>query len=117
MSSSTDLEPDFRAMFESSSGLYLVLTPDFRIAAVSDAYLLATMTSRDNILGRGIFDVFPDNPDDASATGVLNLSASLNRVLANRAPDTMTVQNYDIRRPESQGGGFEERYWSPVNSP
>src|SRR5207245_9514573 len=27
------------------------------------------------------------------------------------------VQKYDIRRPESEGGGFEERYWSPVNSP
>jgi len=29
----------------------------------------------------------------------------------------MTVQKYDIRRPDSEGGGFEERYWSPVNSP
>ncbi|MGH7569640.1 MAG: sensor histidine kinase [Gemmatimonadales bacterium] len=34
-----------------------------------------------------------------------------------RAPDAMTVQKYDIRRPASEGGGFEERYWSPVNSP
>jgi len=24
---------------------------------------------------------------------------------------------YDIRKPESEGGGFEVRYWSPVNSP
>jgi len=31
--------------------------------------------------------------------------------------DSMGVQKYDIRRPESDGGGFEERYWSPVNSP
>ena len=29
----------------------------------------------------------------------------------------MAVQKYDICRPESEGGGFEERYWSPVNSP
>jgi len=29
----------------------------------------------------------------------------------------MAVQKYDIRRPESEGGGFEERHWSPVNSP
>jgi PAS domain S-box-containing protein len=29
----------------------------------------------------------------------------------------MAVQKYDIRRPESEGGGFEERYWSPINSP
>jgi PAS domain S-box-containing protein len=29
----------------------------------------------------------------------------------------MAIQKYDIRRPESEGGGFEERHWSPVNSP
>jgi PAS domain S-box-containing protein len=29
----------------------------------------------------------------------------------------MAVQKYDIRKPESKGGAFEERYWSPVNAP
>lgn len=29
----------------------------------------------------------------------------------------MAVQKYDIKRPDSEGGGFEERYWSPVNVP
>lgn len=109
--------PDFQTLFESVPGLYLVLALDFSIIAVSDAYLRATKTRRDDILGRGLFEVFPDNPDDASATGVSNLRASLNRVLASRAPDSMAVQKYDIRRPESEGGGFEERFWSPVNSP
>jgi PAS domain S-box-containing protein len=46
-----------------------------------------------------------------------NLKASLDRVLRNRAADTMALQKYDIRRPEPEGGGFEERYWSPFNSP
>lgn len=109
--------PDFRALFESVPGLYLVLTPDLRIVAVSDAYLRATMTEREAILGQHLFVVFPDNPDDAAATGVRNLRASLARVLATRAPDAMAVQKYDIRRPREEGGGFEERYWSPVNSP
>ncbi len=109
--------PDFKVLFESVPGLYLVLDPDFTIIAVSEAYLRATKTRREEILGRGLFEVFPDNPDDASATGVSNLRASLNRVLANRVPDSMAVQKYDIRRPESEGGGFEERFWSPVNSP
>jgi signal transduction histidine kinase/CheY-like chemotaxis protein len=109
--------PDFRTLFESAPGLYLVLDPDFRIVAVSDAYLSATMTTREAILGRGIFDVFPDNPDDPQATGVRNLRESLHRVLATGRPDAMAVQKYDIRRPESEGGRFEERYWSPVNSP
>lgn len=110
-------QPDFQALFESAPGLYLVLTPDLTILAVSDAYLRATMTKRGEILGRHLFDVFPDNPDDPTATGVSNLRASLNRVVQNRSSDAMAVQKYDIRRPESGGGGFEERHWSPVNSP
>jgi signal transduction histidine kinase len=108
---------NFRLLFESAPGLYLVLKPDFTIVAVSNAYLKATMTMRKDILGRGLFEVFPDNPDDPAADGVRKLRASLERVLASRAPDTMAVQKYDIRRPEEEGGGFEERYWSPLNTP
>ena len=95
--------PDFRALFESAPGLYLVLDPDLNIVAVSNAYLAATMTKRDEILGRGVFDVFPDNPDDPQVTGERNLRGSLNRVRYELVPDTMAVQKYDIRRPESEG--------------
>ena len=35
---------DFRALFKSAPNLYLVLDPDLRIVAVSDAYPHATMT-------------------------------------------------------------------------
>jgi PAS domain S-box-containing protein len=109
--------PDFRTLFESAPGHFLVLDPDLTIVAVTDGYLAATMTSRDDILGRGLFDVFPDNPDDPGATGEAHLRASLDRVRSSLVPDTMAVQKYDIRRPEADGGGFEERFWSPVNTP
>jgi two-component system cell cycle sensor histidine kinase/response regulator CckA len=109
--------PEYRQLFEAIPGLYLVLTPDFRIVAVTDGYLQATKTSRSSILGRGVFDVFPDNPDDPTATGERNLRKSLERVLANRVADAMPVQRYDIRRPIEEGGGFEKRYWNPTNSP
>jgi two-component system, cell cycle sensor histidine kinase and response regulator CckA len=104
--------PDFRLLFESAPGLYLVLTPSLEIVAVSDAYLRATMTTRAEILGRQLFDVFPDNPADPAPTGVRNLGASLERVLKSCKPDAMAVQKYDIQRPASEGRQFEERYWS-----
>lgn len=110
-------EPNFRKFFESAPGLYLVLTPDLTIAVASDAYLQATMTRREEIVGRAIFDVFPDNPNDPAATGTRNLRASLERVRQKCVPDVMAVQKYDIRRPTSEGAEFEERYWSPTNSP
>ena len=109
--------PDFRALFEAAPGMFLVLLPDLTIVAVTDAYAAATMTRREVILGHGLFEVFPDNPDDPAATGVGNLRASLDRVRSELVADTMAVQKYDIRRPEAEGGGFEERYWSPVNTP
>ena len=108
---------DFRALFESVPGLYLALDPDLRIVAVSDAYAAATMTNREEILGRGVFDVFPDNPHEPASDGVRNLRASLRRVGTGRVQDVMPIQRYPVRRPESEGGGFEERFWSPVNSP
>ena len=117
MSSPALPAPDFKVLFEGAPGLYLVLAPDFRIVAVSDAYLRATMTERAAILGRALFEVFPDNPDDPAADGVQNLRESLQRVLQFKRPDTMAVQKYDIRKPDSEGGGFEVRYWSPRNSP
>lgn len=109
--------PDFAATFQAAPGNYLLLTPELHIAAVTDAYLAATMTTREEIVGRSLFDVFPDNPDDPAATGMRNLHASLRRVLETRRPDRMEVQKYDIPRPASSGGGFEERHWSPLNTP
>jgi len=109
--------PDFQHLFESVPANCLVLDPDYVVVAVSDAYLRSTMTTREDIVGRGLFDVFPDNPDDPHASGVANLRASLDRVKHSRRSDTMAVQKYDIQRPAAEGGGFEERYWSPINSP
>ena len=110
-------ETGFRALFEAAPGLFLVLDPGLTIVAASDAYLQATMTERQRIVGQGIFEVFPDNPDDDSATGVGNLRASLDRVRTTLVADTMAVQKYDIRRPDAEGGAYEERYWGAVNSP
>lgn len=114
------VEIDFRALFESAPGLFLILkpnTPNFTIMAVSNAYLKATMTEREGILGCNLFDIFPDNPNDNNATGTSNLVKSLNTVLNSKQAHKMDLQKYDIRRPESEGGEFEVRYWSPYNSP
>lgn len=109
------MSPDFRRLFESVPGLYLALSPDLRIVAVSNAYLDATLTRRDDIIGKGIFEVFPDNPDDPNADGVHNLRASLTRVQQHKIADAMPAQKYDIPTPGSEV--FEERYWSPLNLP
>ncbi len=105
---------DYRALFERSPSLYLVLSRVYDVVAVSDAYLRATMTRREEIVGRNLFEIFPDNPDDPAADGSRNLRLSLETVLETRAAHSMAIQKYDIRNAQ---GGFEERYWSPINTP
>ncbi|HEX8705081.1 MAG TPA: PAS domain-containing protein [Myxococcaceae bacterium] len=116
---STPAAPDFKLLFEKSPEASLLVAPDadFTIVAVSDAYLRLTLTTREGILGRALFEVFPDNPAEPNATGVRNVRASLERVMATRMPDTLSAQKYDIRRPQAEGGAFEERYWSTSNIP
>jgi signal transduction histidine kinase len=107
---------DFKLLFERSSDVLLVLLPDaprFTMVAATEARFAATHTTKDT-LGQGLFELFPDNPDDPDASGTNNLRASLERVLATRAPDTMAVQKYDIRGPD---GVFQAKYWSPKNIP
>ena len=105
----------FRQLFESAPGLYLVLEPEaYRVTAVSDAYLQATMTERADILGMHIFDVFPDEPNVSDPQAVRNLQASFERVKSNRRADVMAAQQYAVRRPD---GKFEARWWSMLNSP
>jgi PAS domain S-box-containing protein len=107
---------DYAGLFAETPSPYLVLRPDLVIVEVNRAYLEATGRTRDELLGQHIFDAFPDNPDDPDADGVQNLHASLERVLRLRKRDTMALQKYDIL-VRDRPGTFEERWWSPINTP
>ena len=100
-----------QGLFQSLPGLFLIFTADLIVVSVSDALLEATMTKRKEVLGRSLFEIFPDQPGSAA---ISNWRASLDRVRQTGAPDTMAIQKYDIRRAD---GVVEERYWSPMNSP
>jgi len=110
---------DLKAIFEALPNLNLILSadPEFIMLAASDARLQATNSTREVCIGRSIFEVFGNNPDETAASGAGALRASLERVLETRAPDRMAITKYDIPRPATEGGGFEVRYWSPINVP
>ncbi|MEK2644758.1 sensor histidine kinase [Bdellovibrio sp. BCCA] len=111
--------PNFQFIFESSPGIDLILLPDsprFTIVAATDAVLEITMTKREDIIGKSLFEAFPENPNESNADGMRNLRMSLNRVIAKQGPDAMAVQKYDIRLPPVTGN-YQVRYWSPSNTP
>jgi PAS domain S-box-containing protein len=108
----------FRSLFESAPGCYLVLTPrDYEIVAVSEAYLQATLRTREQLTGRKLFDAFPDDPAWPDPDAAARLRASLERVTRDKRAHVMGVECFPIPRPESLGGGFEERVWSIIHSP
>lgn len=112
-------DPNFQLLFEALPHLVLVLTPgpDFIMVAANEGRLRGTNTRREDCIGRSIFEVFARNPDGQSEFGAGVLRASLERVVQTGRPDRMAITKYDIPRPASEGGGFEVRYWSPLNVP
>jgi PAS domain S-box-containing protein len=96
----------------------LVLTPDapkFTIAEVNNAYLQATNSKREDLMGKGIFEVFPDDHSDPTADGVKNLTQSLITVVKTKKSHKMANQKYNI--PIRGTSQFELRYWQPENIP
>ena len=106
---------DYQRLFEALPIPMLVLDADLIMIAMNDAYLAVAGTTREELLGQTPMAAFPDNPADPEASGVRNLTHSLNTVLRTGRPDTMALQRYDVQT--GPGGAFEERYWSPVNVP
>ena len=110
------INDDHLKVFETVPDLYLILSPDLHILTASNAYLEATLTLREEIVGKLMFDAFPDNPDTPQANSVSNLHTSLKQVLATGKPHHMALQRYDVPRPETNRG-FEKKYWQPINTP
>lgn len=93
----------------------LLLDTELVIRAVSKAYATAVRRPADELVGTAMFDAFPDNPEDAEADGVANLSQSFEWAAQQRHAQHMLVQRYDVIDVEH--GGWLARVWSPVNSP
>ena len=110
-------EARYAALFAASPVPFLVLDPNppaYTITAANDAYLVATRTTREELIGRRLFEVFPDDPDRPGDLGPAALGRSLARVLAERRTDAMPRTRYDLRTPD---GRFEPHWWQPINAP
>jgi ANTAR domain/PAS fold len=110
------LNYDRAGAFQVSDAPLLVVDTDLVIRDVNPAYLDVTARGYDELVGTNIFEAFPDNPNDPSATGVTNLSASFTRVFSNARRDHMALQRYDIPSADPEKP-FVRRFWTPVNSP
>ncbi|MFI5671877.1 PP2C family protein-serine/threonine phosphatase [Streptomyces sp. NPDC051704] len=111
-----DVVIDYATVFRLLPGMVALLTTDLVYVDANEEFLHSSGRTRDQLIGRYLFDVFPDNPNDPSANGMRNLAASLQRVVETGERDAMALQRYDVESSE-RPGEWEERYWSPVNAP
>ncbi|MEV5490300.1 SpoIIE family protein phosphatase [Streptomyces bobili] len=107
---------DYAAVFQALPGMVALITPALVYADANEEFLRVSGRRRDQVVGRHLFEVFPDNPENPGASGMRNLEASLRRVMATGERDAMALQRYDVESPD-RPGEWEERYWSPVNAP
>ncbi len=102
---------DFKPVFETIPGLYLILAPDLTIAAASNAFLETLSMKRNSIVGHRLPEIFPDT-DNADDSG--SARYSVNQVLQHGRPHQMAMRRYDV---SNKNGGFTETYWQILNTP
>ena len=105
---------DFELVFHLLPGMTLVLDPAFTILAQNAEHARATLSIAKDVVGKMLFEVFPDNPNHSAADGVSNVRASLLKVLKTRAPDAMPLIRYDV---QAERGPFQTRWWQITNTP
>lgn len=108
---------EYQALLRASPYLYLVMAPDLTILAASEAYLRFVGRKENEIVGRNVFEAFPEDPSHPGSTNVAEVKASMLRALAKRETDTSAFVRYAVQVETSAGRKFEERYWSTVHTP
>jgi PAS domain S-box-containing protein len=109
--------PDFESLFRRSPNAYLLLSSELIILEANQAYLRATGRERAELLGQRIDEAFPPDPLLPASTAIADLLSSFQRVLNRKAIDTLPLIRYAIEREGSEGGVYEERFWSATHTP
>jgi PAS domain S-box-containing protein len=117
MNAAISLE-DYKEIFNWGPGLRLIIkanSPDFTILDVNDAYLQATNTNREQLVGNSFFTAFSIHSTDEIVTNTERIKASVLEAIQTRKPHTLTNYRFDIPAPDANG--FQERYWTATNTP
>ena len=105
---------DYELVFNLMPGMTLVLDAGFTIVAQNFEHAMMTLSIAKDVVGKNLFDAFPDNPGHSAADGVSKLRTSLLKVLKTREADVMPVIRYDV---QGERGPFQPRYWVITNTP
>ena len=109
------IEPSFHRVFNESGACLLMQVNDskFTIVAVSNKYLALTSTSRDELIGRDPFDIFPDKED--APNGAITTRNAILKVCNTGESVIIPDYLYHIYSPEKTK--LEPRWWRSTFEP
>jgi PAS domain S-box-containing protein len=108
----------YKDIFYNSQAPMLIIgtdAPVYTMLDVNNAYLSATYTTREDLIGKPVFGVFPANPTDNISKNIERTIYSFEQAIYNKVPHVMSNYRYDIPIPGTDE--FEERYWTTSNTP
>ncbi|MEX0685662.1 MAG: histidine kinase dimerization/phosphoacceptor domain -containing protein [Balneolales bacterium] len=108
-----------KSIFKASPSPQIILLPDepqFTIVLVNEAFLQATNSVEEDLVGKPLFEAFPANPYDPEGdSGVKYLKLALEQLMIRKEPQKLEIQKYDI--PVKGADKFEPKYWLPHHHP
>lgn len=106
---------DFFTLFSNIPQTMVVVSPEFKILAATDAYLKLTLRTCEEIVGKHfLLEAFPDSQVSYEDNPVRK---SLEKALQTKQTDYMDIIRYGIARPEAEGGGYYEGFWEAYHTP
>lgn len=113
-------ELDFQAIFAAAPTAYLLVradAPRWTILAVSDEYCRITRQRREQLIGRGTFEAFPESHGTESSHGKHNVRSSFEVALSMKGRIVLPIQRYDLPPTDGVIGAYEEHYWRMSSAP
>lgn len=110
---------EFQSVFDNLPGMYLLLQPDapvYTIISANKAYIQATFTRKEHIVGKPVFTVFPDTPGIDTKESQQLLLNLFDEAIRLKQTNQVNELRYDI--PLNDGtNNFLQRYWRVINTP
>ncbi|EJF09222.1 signal transduction histidine kinase [Pontibacter sp. BAB1700] len=93
----------------------MVLSPEYKVVAATDAFLESSLRTRDQLIGlHFLLEAFPERENSYQDNAI---KKGLDQVLQTKKAVRLGAMRYDIQKPESQGGGYEVRFWEVNQTP
>ena len=103
------MTPADQQLFEAAPRPLAALSADgqFTLLFANEHFLASVELRREDLVGRRLFDLFGDPPDDVSVSGWRDLRVALARLLAKESSEALTAGKFAL----PHGAGRKLRHW------